>query len=254
MKKTQKTKRIPKSRYPRGAEVFYLRELRKLIKGWLQWLSNELTLRGIRMDAPEDPRFWDAFFGEAKAEWTRRVSTFTIKLKMTARQIAEISGQQWSDQLAVFMGAQPFRSEPWLEREIEGFVLENVNLIKDIGEQTANRMQTLVTDGVKKGTSTRNIAKQLKEQFGYSDSRAKLIAADQTGKFNATLTETRHKKAGVLKYEWSTTKDERVRKAHRARDGQIFSYDKPPADGNPGEPVRCRCIALPLFDDETNWT
>lgn len=250
MPKIKPRLKIPVTRYPKAAEANYVAELRALVSGWLQWIAARLTTNGIRMDAPEDPKFWDAFFGEAKAEWTRRVQRFTFKLGMTARQIANISGQNWTDQISVFMGVRPFTTEPWLEREIEGFVLENVNLIKDIGEQTANRMQTLVTDGVKKGTTTRKIAEQIKEQFGYSDNRAKLIAADQTSKFNATLTEKRHKDAGVTKYIWSTSKDERVRKSHRAREGKVFSYDNPPPDGNPGEPVRCRCVALPVFDDD----
>jgi SPP1 gp7 family putative phage head morphogenesis protein len=145
---------------------------------------------------------------------------------------------------------QPFRSEPWLEREIEGFIAENVNLVKDIGDQAANRLQTIVTDGTKRGLSNKALAKQITEQLGYSDSRAKLIANDQVGKFNSNLTETRHKKAGVTEYIWSTTKDNRVRKAHAAREGKTFSYADPPSDGNPGEPIRCRCTASPVFTDD----
>jgi SPP1 gp7 family putative phage head morphogenesis protein len=250
VKRTQKTKRIPKTRYPRGAEVFYVSELRKLLRGWIAWLKSQLTAQGVRMDATDDPKFWDSFFGEAKAEWNRRVSTFTVKIGMTARQISEISGQNWSEQQAVYLGVSPFRSEPWLEREIDGFITENVNLVKDIGDQAANRLQTIVTDGTKKGLSNKALAKQITEQLGYSDSRAKLIANDQVGKFNSNLTEIRHKKAGVTEYIWSTTKDNRVRKAHAAREGKTFSYDNPPSDGNPGQAVRCRCTSTPVFTDD----
>ena len=202
------------------------------------------------MDASEDPKFWDSFFGAAKAEWNRRVTRFTVKIGMTARQISEISGQNWSEQQAVFLGVQPFRSEPWLEREIEGFVIENVNLVKDIGDQAANRLQTIVTDGTKKGLSNKALAKQITEQLGYSQNRANLIAVDQTGKFNSNLTQIRHKRAGVKEYIWSTTKDNRVRKEHQAREGKTFSYENPPADGNPGEPIRCRCVAQPVMTDD----
>jgi SPP1 gp7 family putative phage head morphogenesis protein len=60
----------------------------------------------------------------------------------------------------------------------------------------------------------------------------------------------RVKLAGVTEYIWSTTKDNRVRKEHQAREGKTFSYDNPPSDGNPGEPIRCRCVASPVFTDE----
>lgn len=224
-------------------------ELRQLLIGWLNWLRAKLTEAGIRMDS-DDPKFWDNLFGEAKLEWTRRVERFTIKLGMTATQIATIGRKNWSDQVAVFLGVNPFNSEPWLNKQIEAFTIENVNLIKNIGEQAANQMQALVTTNTIKGTSTKNIAKMIKEQFGYADTRAKLIAVDQTGKFNAALTQIRHEKAGVTKYTWSTSQDQRVRKSHQARDGKEFSYDNPPPDGHAGEPIRCRCTQQPVFTDD----
>ncbi len=47
--------------------------------------------------------------------------------------------------------------------------------------------------------------------------------------------------------------DERVRPSHEALDGTRQRWDDPPAEGHPGEPINCRCIAEPvlgpLFDD-----
>jgi len=61
--------------------------------------------------------------------------------------------------------------------------------------------------------------------------------------------------AGVSRYEWSSSADERVRPRHRELDGQTFSWDDPPVtndDGDtnhPGEDYQCRCIAVPVLDD-----
>lgn len=41
-------------------------------------------------------------------------------------------------------------------------------------------------------------------------------------------------------YIWRTVKDNDVRPAHAAREGQIFSWTNPPEGGHPGEDYNCR--------------
>lgn len=48
------------------------------------------------------------------------------------------------------------------------------------------------------------------------------------------------------KYIWNTQGDEKVRESHATRAGEMFSFDDPPEDGNPGEPENCRCWAEPV--------
>lgn len=45
------------------------------------------------------------------------------------------------------------------------------------------------------------------------------------------------------RYVWRTRNDEKVRSAHRAREGKKFYWYKPPVDGHPGQAPGCRCIA-----------
>lgn len=56
-------------------------------------------------------------------------------------------------------------------------------------------------------------------------------------------TETEDRAAGRTQYRWRTQRDERVRKAHRLREGRVFKWDEPPTDGHPGTPFGCRCWA-----------
>ncbi|MEM6780497.1 MAG: colicin E3/pyocin S6 family cytotoxin [Pseudomonadota bacterium] len=44
-------------------------------------------------------------------------------------------------------------------------------------------------------------------------------------------------------YVWRTVGDGKVRGAHAAREGQVFSWDNPPDGGHPGEDYNCRCWA-----------
>ncbi len=42
--------------------------------------------------------------------------------------------------------------------------------------------------------------------------------------------------------------DSRVRPLHALYDGHVYKWGNPPADGYPGQPIRCRCVAIPVFD------
>ncbi|MBF0246701.1 MAG: minor capsid protein [Alphaproteobacteria bacterium] len=42
-------------------------------------------------------------------------------------------------------------------------------------------------------------------------------------------------------YIWRTMGDSKVRSSHSEREGQVFSWDHPPAGGHPGEAPGCRC-------------
>jgi len=107
-------------------------------------------------------------------------------------------------------------------------------------------VEEVVRQAQLRGTRVEVLARQLKERFGVSDSRAALIARDQVLTYNAQVTQTRARAVGIEEYIWSTSKDERVRDEHQEREGRKFRYDNPPSDGNPGEPVQCRCVGTPV--------
>lgn len=59
------------------------------------------------------------------------------------------------------------------------------------------------------------------------------------------LDSARQQEVGTGRYIWRTAHDERVRSSHRANDGKIFWWNKPPPTGHPGEDYNCRCKAQP---------
>lgn len=133
---------------------------------------------------------------------------------------------------------------------------ENVRLIKSIDSRYFDEVRDAVIATVGEGKSTRALAKLLNERFGVAKSRARLIAEDQIGKLNAQITQRRQLSLGIEEYEWSNVADQRVRKLHMNRSGRnpdglggtIRRWDQPhPTEGHPGEPVRCRCGALPVL-------
>ena len=131
---------------------------------------------------------------------------------------------------------------------VEELTTANIQLIKSIHSQYLDKVQTAVTQGLIKGQMTKGLAAEIRKIGDVTENRAKLIARDQSSKLNAALTRARHEELGITKYKWSTSQDERVRDSHAELDGKIFSYDDPPSEGNPGDAVNCRCVAIAVID------
>ena len=124
----------------------------------------------------------------------------------------------------------------------------NVELIKSIPQQYFEKLEALVYENFKEGLRFEALADNISHIADVTDSRAKLIARDQTSKMNGEFNKVRQTGLGIAKYQWATAGDERVREDHADNDGQIFSWDDPPPTGHPGHDINCRCVAVPFFD------
>lgn len=168
---------------------------------------------------------------------------------MVGRRIAPKSKRprKAGQRIIVDLGVDPFGSEPWLNSAMADAVERNVRLIRSIPARHFDEIAEIVSTGVRSGLQGEVIAAQILGRFGVARRRAELIAVDQVGKFYSSLDDRRMRALGVEAYYWRTSKDERVRPEHEARDGQLFRMDDPPPDGHPGEPVRCRCYREPVI-------
>lgn len=142
-----------------------------------------------------------------------------------------------------------FQDEPFLQSQIEAYVEQNVTLIKSAEERYFTEIQNEIFSGARQGLSTKDISARIQKRGDVAKSKADLIARDQVNKLNGQLSKLRQTSIGVEKYIWRTSLDERVRPEHRVREGQIYSWDEPPGDGHPGEPINCRCYAEPILED-----
>lgn len=124
----------------------------------------------------------------------------------------------------------------------------NVGLIKSIPTEYLEKVGKSVTDNFVEGIRWEDLAKDIERVGDVTESRAKLIARDQTSKMNGAFNEVRQTSLGIDQYIWQTSGDERVREEHAANDGQMFAWNDPPATGHPGEDIQCRCVAIPYFD------
>jgi SPP1 gp7 family putative phage head morphogenesis protein len=138
-----------------------------------------------------------------------------------------------------------------LETTLEQIATRNAGLIKGLAQDTVKKVQLVISNAVLEAKPVRILQKELIEEFGFSASRAKLIAVDQTAKITTDLNRIRQKQAGLKKYKWRTSQDEKVRPLHKSLDGRIYKYDEPTGAENglsPGQPVRCRCVGIGIVE------
>lgn len=141
----------------------------------------------------------------------------------------------------------------------EKLLREQVELITSIPIRAGERAQTLALEALTNGTRAGEIAQELMDSTGVSESVATCIARTEVAKANASFNQARSTSAGSTQYKWRNSGDGAVREAHKTYrgkklDGMIFSWDAPPTldDGttiNPGQIYNCRCYAEAVFDD-----
>ena len=126
----------------------------------------------------------------------------------------------------------------------------NIELITSIPDQFFEKLGDAVGKNMEAGMRFENLAKEIERIGDVTESRAKLIARDQTSKMNGAFNQARQTSLGIERYIWQTSGDERVRDDHAKNDGDTFRWDKAPLTGHPGEDINCRCVAIPVFDLE----
>lgn len=132
------------------------------------------------------------------------------------------------------------------------WVQQNIDYIKSIDEETLRRIRDAMATEII-GTSERKeltkvLSATLEKISKVEKNHAVLIGRDQVGKLYGRIEEYQQRQLGIDEYKWVTAGDERVRPTHRALSGQTFSWKNPPAEGHPGHPIQCRCIADPIID------
>lgn len=135
------------------------------------------------------------------------------------------------------------------EARRERWASANARLIKNLAEEHVDRVADLAADAVRHGSRASVLAANLRASTGITARRAKLVARDQIATLQGQVAQARQTRLGIERYRWRTAGDARVRTSHAAREGKIFSWEAPPADGHPGVPINCRCHPEPVLDD-----
>ncbi len=155
------------------------------------------------------------------------------------------------DRFYKILNVNPIVSEPWLGPTVKAFTETNVSLITKMTQTEFADVEEIILRGAQSGSTVKSVQAEITATFPKEVNRAKLIAQDQIQKFNGNLNRNRQIDAGVKKYQWVTSGDERVRSSHRAINGNIYAWrgsPRPPDGDDPGQAVRCRCRSRPIIE------
>lgn len=259
-------KKVPITRFPDASAVAYSRAIRKMVLelGDETLKQFEKHVEPLLIESRQDSAKFvvDGIFDNIKRMFnaikSKAEMVFSERKKHTAAQkfvnsINLFNKHNIEKQLAV-KGIDPTKREPWLDSFLKNKIKDNVGFIKNIKDDYLSEIEKVVHEGIKDGQTAKQIREQLVERVKVAESRAQFIAVDQTGSVLGQMTAERHQQIGIDKFKWLTSHDERVRDSHKDLSDKTFSYDDPPiVNGRvvlPGEDYRCRCVAIPVFDDE----
>ncbi len=146
-------------------------------------------------------------------------------------------------------------------------VAENARLILSLPEDLAQRTAAYIAREQQKGLRSSEIEQELRAKLpAFGHGRARMLARTEVSKAETALTQARAERLGLYWYDWATSKDQRVRPAHRVLENVLVAWTDPPAPErlagvvsklghyHAGGAPNCRCLALPLILlDEVRW-
>lgn len=258
-----------KIRYPLALEREYSKELVGEVKEMFDIIESRIPAmvrlikqHNLRGDADDDNDALDDFMEKLAAvllladKSKRYVTAMYKKVKIhNEKEFRAVTKSVFGRPLAFKDVNTAVKQQRILEQLESMWIRENLDLISSIEAETLRKLrwelsQRIVATAGDESLKTA-LADYIENQARIESNRAVLIASDQVGKLNGRLMRYEQQRAGITHYRWETMQDSRVRPTHRERQGEIFSWDEPPSDGHPGEAVRCRCVADPVFDTDT---
>lgn len=246
----RKSIRLRPIKQPLGYELEYRREIRNLIRETAIVVRETIQPRYIEWNKFRDSEGW---FAELRMVG----SSVGVRMRNTIgnlfRRIAERHTEKWQVEVKRSMSVDisGIIAIEDLQEPINDAVSKNVALITSLETQLLADVERIVMDAKVLGKSWREVSPQIVDRFDVAQSRGDLIARDQMAKINSSFSQIRQEQAGIEKYEWLTSMDERVRDRHIPLNGNVYEWGKPTGAEQglpPGMPIQCRCVAIAIIE------
>lgn len=249
--------------YPSSAERDYYRVLRAVVRE-LRKYTNQL-LPGIKPALKQDADSDDMV--QQILELLNEGAVIAAALNEVRRLIGNVDNiVRYNINLSFksCLAVDVFMHNSALFDKVTGeWYASQSQLINSIVSTYTDKLGGIVSNAVQRGSLYKDVVADVKHLYDVTDNRAKFIARNEVGNLNAIITKTRQQEAGVECYEWSTSRDERVRESHRVMDGNLYYWSRStPGEINgrkvyqapalhPGMDYNCRCVAIPIIDTES---
>ena len=279
-KKSLQSRYIPL--YPKNSE----RELKSITNAYLKILKKEINdhlpeimaayKKSRRTDSREDGFFnlteeLGRIFRDIGASIEKKLERFGLngRIEKVAKRTQTTSYEEWKKCVKKTVGLDlidGYYSKDFYSSIMHPWIDSSVSMIQSIPQQELGAMRDIIAQGFQDDIPIEDIAKKIQGEYNTTKSKAMFLARDQIGTLNSELTRRQHEDAGVSRYRWVDSGDNRVRDCHHLLNGHVFSWNDPPAmwtrrsNGavvltgrrcHPGQDYGCRCHAVPVFDIDT---
>lgn len=267
------TKNVPVTRYPRKIENNYATIINRYVYSWerkaKEFVNTHLrpyVIGGVST-LNDDDKHEDKGKKHYGKAWNDLIAAYLSQLNIDIQKqfnpeltysnvyrfVAAVNQFELAN-VKVQVGAigvNPIANNADIQSMLNFKIKQNVALIKSLNGKYASDLEKDIYRILEEGGGVSALTEAIVKRTGMTIKHAKLIATDQTGKILGQLNAYRSTKAGAKYYIWQSMEDNRVRPAHQELDQTMQKYnDAGSGDGGlmPGEPINCRCVAIPVFD------
>ncbi|AUR92489.1 head morphogenesis domain protein [Vibrio phage 1.173.O._10N.261.55.A11] len=252
---------------PKAIGISYNAELQRMVRRIKKDIDQSIKPQVKDLEFEYTADSWvdviEVSLAALRQRWSSAVfNRFAERMASKFVQAVNLQNQQQFQNQYKSFGINIYAGNQAVSDYLDATVKDNVRLIKSIPDQYLTQVESIVLGNMRAGMRPSAINKQLQDQFGVTERRARVISRDQTSKAANGLAKKRMQSAGFEYYQWVTSEDERVRSRHRKISDKVTAYgkgiyrwDDPPLSDkgepiSPGTDYSCRCIARPVLESE----
>jgi len=191
----------------------------------------------------------EAELARAQTQASALIVALTPRVRRWTDLLALWHTRKWSAnvQAATGVSIAVFLSSAAIADEMTASLAWNVSLIRNVSDQTRDRIANIVWSGWRERRPRRDVARELNEAIGLGRRRSINISVDQQTKLSRALDRSRRLEAGLDGFIWRSSHKVHFRPEHQARDGKRYTEKTAPND-RAGDLPFCGCVEVAYLD------
>ena len=252
---------------PKAIGISYNAELQRMVrrikKDIDQFIKPQVKDLEVEYTADSWSDVIEVSLAALRQRWSSEIfNRFAERMASKFVQAVNLQNQQQFQNQYKSFGINIYADNQAVSDYLDATVKDNVRLIKSIPDQYLTQVESIVLGNMRAGMRPSAINKQLQDQFGVTERRARVISRDQVSKASNGLAKKRMESSGFKYFQWIDSKDSRVRSRHKHIANKVTKYGKgiysfsdlPIGEQGvpvaPGQPIQCRCVMRPVLESE----
>ncbi|AUR87935.1 head morphogenesis domain protein [Vibrio phage 1.106.O._10N.286.51.F7] len=252
---------------PKAIGISYNAELQRMVRRIKKDIDQSINPQVKDLEFEYTADSWadviEVSLAALRQRWSSAVfNRFAERLASKFVQAVNLQNQQQFQNQYKSFGINIYAGNQAVSDYLDATVKDNVRLIKSIPDQYLTQVESIVLGNMRAGMRPSAINKQLQDQFGVTERRARVISRDQVSKASNGLAKKRMESSGFKYFQWIDSKDSRVRSRHKHIANKVTKYGKgiysfsdlPLNDKGipiaPSDDIQCRCVMRPVLPSE----